>query len=403
MNRRIFNALFTILIVLNLVSSVSAGDENTAGDIELPEVRAVVVLQAELYSNGDSAYFAALERPANNTFTIRDAKVVLEGVYRDHLEYNLEIGSASCLEGGFMIMEAGVMLKPLPHLKAGMTKGHVLRGFEMAAECVELLTAEKPLFAKKFSPCHPLGFTVEYERDFGEYSGLLAQLVLAEGAGGTIEDEHDINLGIEYRTPIKGLAVAGSCTFWRWNAPYSVKDSVPTPGGGRDDYDYFWVPNKQIYDGYRATFGLDYNANNLSLRGEGYIGKGFKDLLDIPYYAEIWADSTNNAKITGAPFEDLEMKAFYVQAGYSFPVAGDNIEYVQPYVQYQWWNQAANLDGDYRSSFLTFGVDIGIGPGSTRCKIEYQTCLAYANEGALPGYSEDDQADRIIMRMQVGI
>jgi hypothetical protein len=284
-----------------------------------------------------------------------------------------------------------------------MTKGHVLRGFELEQECVELLTAEKPVFAKKFSPCHPLGLAVEYEKDFGNSSGCLIQLVMAEGSGGTMEDEYDINLGAKYRTPVDGLAFAGSCTLWRWNAPYSIKDSVHTPDGGRDDYDYFWVPHKAIYDGYRATFGFDYDAHNLSLRGEGYIGKGFKDLLDFPYYAAIWRDSSNIAQKTGAPFEDLEMRAFYIQAGYSLNLPGDQLKYLRPYLQYQWWNQAANLSGDYNSTYLTVGLDFGIGPASTRFKVDYQMCLAYADDGALPGYGKDDQADRIIARLQVGL
>nr|MBN2277672.1 hypothetical protein [candidate division Zixibacteria bacterium] len=394
-------AIAMFLMTANI--SLLAGQQESDEEIQLPKVSAVVVLQGTAFFNGDSTYFAGSEKPADNGFDIRDAMIVVDGQYRDHLEYNLEVGSALCLDGGFMVMEAGVLYKFFPYLKAGFTKGHVLRGFEMHQECIELLSAEKPLFAKKFSPCHPLGAIIEYERDFENGTGCLVQLVMAEGSGGTLEDEYDINIGAQYRTPVEGLSFAGSFTLWRWNSSYSVKDSVHDPNGGRDDFLYSWIPKTMIYDGYRASFGFDYNANNFLIRGEGYIGKGFKDLLDIPYYSAIWKDSSNMAKVTKAPFEDLKMRAFYIQAGYSISLKNDNIKYVRPYVQYQWWNQAADLDGDYTSSYLTVGVDFGIGPGYTRIKFDYQTCLVYAEDGALPGYDEEFQADRLMMRLQFGV
>jgi hypothetical protein len=398
----IFGMAMGFLISLGF-GSILAGEESQSDSTLLPTVHAHIALQAEVYSNGDSTYMAAIPRLAENGFTVRHALIVVEGKYESSLEYNLEIGTASCMEGGVMIMEAGILYKPHPYWKTGITKGHVLRGFEMHQECVELLTAEKPLFAKKFSPCHPLGGIVEYERDLGEQSGLLMQLIMAEGTGGTFDDEHDINFGVQYQTPIEGLAFAGSLTSWRWNAPYSRKDSIRVPGGSRDEYDVFWVEEKAVYDGYRASIGFDYDARNLMIRGEGYMGKGFKDLLDFPYYADIWADSSNIAKITKAPFEDLEMCAFFIQAGYTLPLVGHQIKYFQPYIQYQWWDQAVNLDGDYKSSFLTVGLNIGLGPGSTRLKVDYQTCLTFAGDGALPGYGEDEQADRLIARLQIGL
>jgi hypothetical protein len=342
-----------------------------------------MALQAESYSNGDSTYFIAKARRAESGFTIREGKILVEGIYEQYLEYNLEVGSASCLSGGFIVM--------------------VLRGFEMNQECVQLLTAEKPLFAMKYSPCHPLGAKVEFERDFGEHSGLLAQLVVAEGTGGTLDDEHDINIGVHYRTPFPGFTLASSYTFWKWNAPFVRKDSILAPGGARDDYTIVWIEDKAVYDGYRAIVGFDYDASNLQLRGEAFIGKAYKDLLDIPYYAEIWADSSNATKIAKAPFEELEMNAFLVQAGYTLPLNNGRFSYLQPYIQYQWWDQAANLDGDYQSAFLTIGFNVGIGPGDARFRIDYQTCLSFAGDGGLPGYGEDQHADRLLARLQVGI
>ncbi len=402
--RSIAKSIIVITLFLTAGNlSIFAGQQESEDEIQLPDVSAVVVLQSSVFLDGDSTYFVGSERPAHNGFDIRDALIVIEGGYKDYLEYNLEVGSALCLDGGFMVMEAGILYEFLPHFKAGFTKGHVLRGFEMYQECVKLLTAEKPLFARKYSPCHPLGATIEYEKDFENGSGCLVQFVMAEGSGGTFEDEYDINIGIQYRAIPDGLSFAGSFTLWRWNSSYSVKDSIPDPNGGRDDFLYSWNPNTMLYDGYRASLGLDYNANNILFRSEGYIGTGFKDLLDIPYYSSIWRDSSSIAKITKAPFEDLQMKAFYIQGGYNFLMEHEYIRYLRPYVQYQWWNQAANLDGDYSCSYLTIGVDLGVGPGYTRIKFDYQTCLAFAEDGAMPGYDEEFQADRLMMRLQLSL
>jgi len=400
-------ARFSLLFILGVLICFTPGShlfaENSFSNVEwMPSVHIDLALQAEVYSNGDSTFFVGSAKHAYSGFTIRDAKVVLEGSYKQYLEYNLEVGTASCLDGGFMVMEAGILYKPHEDWKMGITKGHVLRGFEMYHECVQLLTAEKPLFAKKFSPCHPLGATVEYERDIDEHSGVLAQFVIAEGSGGTLDDEHDINLGAHYLTPIPGLTIAASYTLWKWNAEYSRKDSIPTPGGARDDYTTIWIEERAVYDGYRAIFGIDYAGYNIKFRSEYFIGSAFKDLLDIPYYADIWADSSNTAKIIGAPFEDLEMKAFFIEAGYTIPINNDHFHYLQPYLQYQWWDQAANLDGEYQSAFIATGFNVGIGPGIARFRIDYQTCIDFADDGGIPGYSEEQYADRLLARLQLG-
>lgn len=396
-------ALLAMAVFITTVPDLTAGDNPDTLKVELPTVHANVGLQMENYFNGDSTYFTGSARPAQDGFTIRDALVVIGGTYGPHLEYDLEVGTASCQSGGFMVMEAAILYQPVAGLKVGFSKGHVRRGFELHQECVELLTAEKPIYALKYSPCHPLGAVIEYETDPDRRSGITAQLVVAEGTGGTLDHEHDINLGLQYRTPLDGLRLAGSYTIWRWNASYSVKDSLPTPGGARDEYDYFWVAHKAVYDGYRAVIGLDYDNNNFLFRGECYLGKGFKDILDYPYYADLWADSSQTAKITGAPFEDMEMQAFFIQAGYTVPVNKPRLRYIQPYAQLQWWDQGANLVGDYRNTFLTIGVNLGLGPGNMRFKIDYQTCLAYADDGGLPPYGEAEQADRLITRLLIGL
>ena len=397
-----------IVFLMTVVSPSEILGEETSGrtgerEDDRPSVHVELALQAESYSGGDSTFNAGKAKYAETGFTIREAKGIIEGLYEDYLEYNLEFGSASCMDGGFLVLEAGVLLLPYPGWKVGITKGHVLRGFEMYHDCVHLLTAEKPLFAKKFSPCHPLGVTVQYEKDFDKQSGILAQLAVCEGSGESFDDEHDINLGVHYRTPLPGLTLAGSYTFWRWNTNYTVQDSVHTPGGTRDDYTYFRRDERMVYDGNRMIFGFSYDNYRLQVQGEFFAGKGFKDLLDIPYYADLWADSGNIAKITGAPFEDLEMNALLLQAGYEFPLRSDKFKFLQPYVQYQCWDQAANLDGDYRCSYLSIGLNIGLGNRDARFKIDYQTCLDFADDGGLLMYGEDQQSDRLITRLQVGI
>jgi hypothetical protein len=169
----------------------------------------------------------------------------------------------------------------------------------------------------------------------------------------------------------------------------------------RDSYQIIWVEETAVFDGYRAVLGLDYNNDELQLRAEGYLGKAFQDLLDIPYYADLWADSSSTAKIAEAPYEDLEMQAFIVQAGYKFALGRESSQYLQPYVQYQWWDQAANLDGEYQSAYLTVGANLGLIPGNARLKVDYQTCVKFAEDGGIPGYSEEQQADRLIVRLQV--
>jgi hypothetical protein len=169
----------------------------------------------------------------------------------------------------------------------------------------------------------------------------------------------------------------------------------------RGSYKVIWVDDQAVYSGYRGVLGLDYKGDKLQLRTEGYIGKAFQDLLDIPYYADLWADSSSAAKIASAPYEDMEMKAFMAQAGYKIGLGSGPSRYLQPYIQYQWWDQAANLTGDYASSYLTLGANLDLGAGAARFKVDYQTCLDFADDGGIPGYSEDQQADRLIARLQL--
>ena len=307
--------LLTLIIIPVLAVSAISGE-----DFFMPEFHVDIALQLEVYKGGDSTYVFALDRAGVNTFTIRHATMGAEGKLGDYIEYNMEAGVASCQRGGFMLMEAGVFYKPLPYLKTGLIKGHILRGFEMYEECVNLLTAEKAVFAKKYSPCHPTGFVIETDYDINKTMGLHAQLGYMSGTGGTFEDEHDINLGFQFRTPIQGLSIGGFYTDWQWHVDEYVFDPESMK----------MMLNRDIYNGYRSGFSYNFDEFDVHLRGEYYIGKGFKDRVD-----------------TTMSFEDMEMNAFFIEGGYSFDIGHEQISYIQPYVQYQWWDQAANLDGDY--------------------------------------------------------
>jgi hypothetical protein len=247
----------------------------------------------------------------------------------------------------------------------------------MYEECVNLLTAEKPVFAKKYSPCHPTGFVMETDYDINKTMGIHAQLGYMSGTGGTFDDEHDINLGFQFHTPIQGLSIGGFYTDWQWHVDEYVFDPESME----------MVLDRDIYDGYRAGFGYNFDEFNIHLRGEYYSGKGFKDRVD-----------------TTMSFEDMEMNAFFIEAGYSFNIGHEQLSYIQPYIHHQRWNQAVNLDGDYILSLVTFGANFGIGANDhARLKIEYQTCATFPNDGVIIPYGENQHADRMIVRFQIGI
>ena len=99
------------------------------------------------------------------------------------------------------------------------------------------------------------------------------------------------------------------------------------------------------------------------------------------------------------------MRAYFIEGGYRVNTGRAQFSYIQPYVQYQWWNQAANLDDDYVFSFLTFGLTFGIGSNESKLRVEYQTALAFPddNKSGLIPYSEEQAADQLIVRLQTGI
>jgi hypothetical protein len=392
------------IIMLMLITSIVSAEEKTT--LTPPELHANVAMQLEVYSGGDSTYVTAIPRAAENATVIRHACIEAEGELGKYIEYGLEIGAASCQRGGIMLMEAGVYYKPLPYLKMGLMKGHILRGFEIYEECINVTTAEKPVFAKKFSPCHPTGALIETDYDIDETMGIHVQFTYMNGVGGSFEDEHDINLGFQFRTPLQGLAVGGFYTDWQWNRSRfnNYYDSLSEQ----------WVLETitDVYNGYRTGFGYNYDQFNVHLRGEYYLGKGFEDRFysiekveDEGHHGRGSSGANDEYVLREVPFEDTKMKACFIEGGYCIDIGQPQLSYIQPYIQYQWWDQSANLDDDYVFSFLTFGVTLGIGPNDSKLRIEYQTPLSFPDEnmsGLIP-YSEEQAANRLIVRIQAGI
>ncbi len=219
----------------------------SATEIPTPEIHGIIALQYRGYFGNDDIE-AGYVVPADEWF-VRFATIELIGKLSEHIEYNLEMGMARCPAStttSVRLMEAGFFFKPFDSLKIGMKKGHILRGFELHDRCLEILTAEKPRFATAFAPCHPVGGVILFDRDFAENMGLEAELALLNGpAGGTMDDEHDVNFGLIFRTPLPGLSIGG----------YYNDLSI--------DFDFDCTKQKAN----RSSFGFNYDHIGIHLQG----------------------------------------------------------------------------------------------------------------------------------------
>ncbi len=345
------------LIVLSVMTfgivAVVCADESI-----LPEIHAEVALQSEMYIGDDDTVSGYLV--PDDKFVIRHATIEATGQLGTFIEYNMEIGSATCMGPGnqILLMEAGLFIKPFDFLKAGIIKGHIMRGFELYDECVNVITAEKPRFSKTFASCHPTGAVLETDYNFTGTMGIAAQFAYLDGATGTFDEEHDINLGLTFRTPLEGLSVAGFYTDWL------------------QDFEFDGEPD----NGSRMGYGLNFDRLNAHLRGEYYIGKGFYS----PFGDSIMTS------------EDLKMNAFYVEGAYAVQTGSDVLPYIQPYVMYQSWDKASNVEGDHIYSYLTAGVSLGLGEYDAKLRIDYEMPLSAPDE-------EPEEAARLIVRVQGGI
>jgi len=329
-----------------------------SGELTSPEIHAEVALQSEMYFGEDDSILGYLV--PDDAVIVRQAVIAVDGELGEYIEYLVEFGTATCMGKGAGVKRkhAVLLFKPCDFLKVGIMEDHAMRGFELHQCCMQVLTAEKPRFAMTLAPCHPLGAVIETDFDITGTMGIAAQFGYFNGSAGTFDEEHDINLGLTFRTPFEGLSVAGFYTDWQ------------------QDFEFDGEPD----NGLRTGFGVDFNEFNAHLRGEYYIGKGF--------YSS-FGDSIMTS-------EDLEMNAFYIEGAYAVQTGSDVLPYVQPYVMYQSWDKASNVDGDHEYSYLTTGISMGLGEYDARLRIDYEMPLSAPED--MP-----EEAARLIVRIQGGI
>ncbi|MCD6162764.1 MAG: hypothetical protein J7K40_10175 [candidate division Zixibacteria bacterium] len=364
------------LLLLSIFFIAFSTNAIYAGEIEMPKFHVEVAVQSLIFSGDDivdDSTGMSIYTVPSNRFEIRHAGFEIDGEISDYAEYCMEISVSTCgaSSGAVSVSEASLFYKPLKFLKAGIMKGHSMRGFELYKECTDVLTAEKPRFATIFSQCHPTGAVIEADYDIDERMGIHAQAGYFNGLSNSIDDEHDINMGLQFRTPVEGLAIGGFYTDWQWKVfDYAEMKNIP-------------------YDGSRMAFGALYENYNAHISGEYYLGTGFNDPNPIRAAYMISGDTLQS--------EDLEMNAFYVEGGYTLNTGQVMMPFMQPYLRYQSWNKAANADGDNTLSYLTAGITLGLGSSETTLRIDYEMPLA---DTGILGY---DEANKLIVRMQGGL
>ena len=90
------------------------------------------------------------------------------------------------------------------------------------------------------------------------------------------------------------------------------------------------------------------------------------------------------------------MKAFYLEGAYTIRTNSEKIPYIQPYIMYQSWNKAYNVQGDQKYTYLTAGLTLGIGSPNTKLRMDYEIPIDS------PGDTYEE-ADRFIVRIQSNI
>ena len=364
-------------------------------EFELPEIHTNIVIQAESYfGDNDVVQDSSWQGNFENTiytvpeskFTVRSATIEAGGKFKEKIEYNMEIGMATCSGGtgiNILLMEAGLFYKPYEFMKIGFMKGHIMRGFEMHDECVGVLTAEKAHSLGAFkNQCHPTGIIFEADYDFTETMGFETQIGILNGPQEkSFDTEYDRNIGLIFRSPLPGLSVGGYYNL--------IKQDF-----GKVDP----ATNEPIYEkGNRFGFGANFDFNNIFMRGEYYAGKGFTGSL-IPEAIK--------------PANELEMNAFYIEGAYTIKTNWDKIPYIQPYFMYQSWNKAADVDAFYWddpatiiddeilcenfvSNYFTAGITFGLDEEHTKLKIDYEFPVTIPD-------NESEEAGKLIVRLQTG-
>ncbi len=296
---------------------------------------------------------------SDDEFMVRKAAISLHGTYGDHISFEMEFGSERCpfsTSDDVRVLEGSIFFEPSEQFKIGYSRGHVLRGYQLAHDCTDLLAGEKVRWGKAIGACHPTGVQAEFDTDFSAGGGLTLQLSYNNGpTTDSLDDEHDFNIGVNYRSPVDGLFFTGF--FTDLETDFNLDQKVDT--------------------GSRIGFGSRFDRNNFIIGGEYYIIDG-----------------------VSSPFEDiesddLEMRAYYVETAYRFPMDGI-IAYVQPYIRFQSWDKGYNAGGNHEHKYLDSGLNMGISGYDAFFRLEYQTRIDEP-DGVM------DEEDKLIVRLQLNL
>ena len=339
----------------------------------LPDVGVSVVLDARwLEHEGPTS--ATTFYPTTDRFFVRAATLDVSGRYGEHLSYSLEAGTAACTGStSFQLLEAGVMYELHPKIRVGLRRGHVMRGYAVFEECTDGLTAEKPVFVLTLSPCHPTGFVTEFNSGPTDGWGMRGQLGLLNGAAGSLEGEHDYNIGILLETPVEGLSAA----VYYNDIEFLTGELQPSGDA---------LSGK----GMRAGLGFRLDRGLFLVRAEHYWARGFPMQVIGPAPGDLPQEERLSF------YEDREMRAWYVQAGIRVPTGLRAAPAVVPYCRYQSWDKDSKGEGDAVTEYVTVGVAVPLSSEGAKFRIDYEVPVATPS-------GSDEEAGRLIARLQVSI
>ncbi len=337
-----------------------------------PVLDANVTMQVQHFNGESFEAFSGYASGPTSKYSLRHASLGVSGCLANRVHYEFRAGSATCLAGGaFTLMDASVLYEVVPGIQVGFKKGEILRGFEFYDECVDVLTAEKPRFANVFAPCHPQGAVFELQREFSTGYELLMQAAYLDGSGEDLDEEHELNLGIQLRTPVSGITVGGFFTAIRRRY-----------GPGLD--------NEMVQDaGLRWGLGTDCRPGNLVLRAEYY---GLKGNYNNPYSGTLYREANDPGSYIESP--DLKMQAWYAEVGYRVATGISALSCITPYLRFQSWDKGTNAAGDHEFSYYTAGLLLSLDSrGDTLLRIDYEDSVSTP-----AGQAED--ASLLIVRLQ---
>jgi hypothetical protein len=280
--------------------------------IEKLDYHSTIMLDAKFFS-GDNANDDSYAN--SNRFQIRKASFGLEGEINQEIEYALEFGVSTCTgsSANVQISEAVLMYKLFKNTKIGFQQGHILSSFANKTECPARLTLDKPDFIKTFGDCHPFGFVVNNYTALGDFA-LESELSFSNGTNTTINGEKQYNVALMLETPLNGLSL------------------ITAYNGVKKGY-YNNLAETVIHDGYRVSGGMNYEQQNIWLTAEYFTGKAFVS-------------------------KDQKMNAWYAQAGYDIPVNQGKIKSLQPYIQYQQWDQNSDSSLSANKDLMEAGINL---------------------------------------------